>query len=622
MSAEKKSNTRLVGGAGLAILLAIFVGIVLLSQTLFRGARIDLTANEQYTLNAGTKSILSKIPEPINLYYFNTQETTRDIPAYQAYATRVRELLEEMSEHSGGKLKLTVVDPKPFSEEEDRATGYGLQQVPVGNGKQLFFGLAATNSTNGQAAIPFFQLEKESFVEYDLAKLVQSLIVDKKPVIGVLSSLQLQGSFNPQTGSQTPPWAIYTQIAERFEVRVLDKEVKTIEPDVKVLMLVHPKELSDDALYAVDQFVLKGGRLMVFVDPLSGMDQEAQDPNNPSAAMFANRSSNLEKLFKTWGLSFDPNQIVADRELGVPIRLGNDTVKNPAIIGLEQANMSQSDIATADLESINLDTAGSLALDEKLGLKLEALLSSSKDAALVSAEIAKTMNDPNQLLADFKAAGKPLVLAANISGKFKSAFADRASTSGHLAESKETNTVFVAADTDLMSDRVWVQIQPFFNQQVMNAFANNGDFLVSTVDKLSGDGALISIRARAKTQTGFTTVEALRNQADEASRATEQRLEAELQETERKLAELQASKTDQNQMVLSPEQQTELMNFQKRRGEVRKELRDVRRGLDQKIESLGYWIKFYGTFFMPIVVVFFAIWFFSARARKRVANPA
>jgi ABC-type uncharacterized transport system involved in gliding motility auxiliary subunit len=622
MSAEKKSNTRLVGGAGLAILLAIFVGIVLLSQTMFRGARIDLTANEQYTLNAGTKSILSKIPEPINLYYFNTQETTRDIPAYQAYATRVRELLEEMSEHSGGKLKLTVVDPKPFSEEEDRATGYGLQQVPVGNGKQLFFGLAATNSTNGQAAIPFFQLEKESFVEYDLAKLVQSLIVDKKPVIGVLSSLQLQGSFNPQTGSQTPPWAIYTQIAERFEVRVLDKEVKTIEPDVKVLMLVHPKELSDDALYAVDQFVLKGGRLMVFVDPLSGMDQEAQDPNNPSAAMFANRSSNVEKLFKTWGLSFDPNQIVADRELGVPIRLGNDTVKNPAIIGLEQANMSQSDIATADLESINLDTAGSLALDEKLGLKLEALLSSSKDAALVSAEIAKTMNDPNQLLADFKAAGKPLVLAANISGKFKSAFADRASTSGHLAESKETNTVFVAADTDLMSDRVWVQIQPFFNQQVMNAFANNGDFLVSTVDKLSGDGALISIRARAKTQTGFTTVEALRNQADEASRATEQRLEAELQETERKLAELQASKTDQNQMVLSPEQQTELMNFQKRRGEVRKELRDVRRGLDQKIESLGYWIKFYGTFFMPIVVVFFAIWFFSARARRRVANPA
>jgi ABC-type uncharacterized transport system involved in gliding motility auxiliary subunit len=614
MSAEKKSNTRLVGGAGLAILLAIFVGIVLLSQTMFRGARIDLTANEQYTLNAGTKSILSKIPEPINLYYFNTQETTRDIPAYQAYATRVRELLEEMSEHSGGKLKLTVVDPKPFSEEEDRATGYGLQQVPVGNGKQLFFGLAATNSTNGQAAIPFFQLEKESFVEYDLAKLVQSLIVDKKPVIGVLSSLQLQGSFNPQTGSQTPPWAIYTQIAERFEVRVLDKEVKTIEPDVKVLMLVHPKELSDDALYAVDQFVLKGGRLMVFVDPLSGMDQEAQDPNNPSAAMFANRSSNVEKLFKTWGLSFDPNQIVADRELGVPIRLGNDTVKNPAIIGLEQANMSQSDIATADLESINLDTAGSLALDEKLGLKLEALLSSSKDAALVSAEIAKTMNDPNQLLADFKAAGKPLVLAANISGKFKSAFADRASTSGHLAESKETNTVFVAADTDLMSDRVWVQIQPFFNQQVMNAFANNGDFLVSTVDKLSGDGALISIRARAKTQTGFTTVEALRNQADEASRATEQRLEAELQETERKLAELQASKTDQNQMVLSPEQQTELMNFQKRRGEVRKELRDVRRGLDQKIESLGYWIKFYGTFFMPIVVVFFAIWFFSARS--------
>jgi ABC-type uncharacterized transport system involved in gliding motility auxiliary subunit len=617
MSAEKKSSSRLVGGAGLAILLAIFVGIVLLSQTLLRGARIDLTANKQYTLNAGTKSILSKIPEPINLYYFNTQETTRDIPAYQAYATRVRELLEEMSEHSGGKLKLTVVDPKPFSEEEDRATSYGLQQVPVGNGKQLFFGLAATNSTNGQAAIPFFQLEKESFVEYDLAKLVQSLIVDKKPVVGVLSSLQLQGNFNPQTGQQTPPWAIYTQIAERFEVRVLDKELKVIEPDVKVLMLVHPKELSDDALYAVDQFVLKGGRLMVFVDPIAGMDQEAQDPNNPSAAMFANRSSNLQKLFAAWGVGFDPNQVVADRALGVPVRFGNDTVKNPAIIGLEQANMSQSDIATADLEAINMDSAGSLTLDEKLGLKLEALLSSSNDAALVSADMVKTMNDPNQLLADFKPEAKPLVLAANVSGKFKSAFADRASTSGHLAESKETNTVFVAADTDLMTDRVWVQVQAFFNQQVMNAFANNGDFLVSTVDKLSGDGALISIRARAKAQTGFTTVEALRDKADEASRATEQRLETELQDTERKLAELQAGKTDQNQMVLSPEQQSELMNFQKRRVEVRKELRDVRRGLDQKIENLGYWIKFYGSFLMPIVVVFFAIWFFGMRARKR-----
>jgi ABC-type uncharacterized transport system involved in gliding motility auxiliary subunit len=618
MNTSKKS----LGWLSIAVLAAITLGVILVSQMLFRGARLDLTGSGQYTLNAGTKSILKKIPEPINLYFFFSQKTTGELPQYQAYATRVRELLEEMSERANGKLKLTVIDPQPFSEEDERAVGYGLQQVPFGGGNQLTFGLAATNATGQQATVPFFQPEKESFLEYDIAKMIQSLISDKKVVIGVLSSLDMAGGFDPQSRQSRQPWVVYGQLSERFEMRAVETDAKAIESEVKVLMLVHPKELSDDTQFAIDQFVLKGGRLMVFVDPNATQDQSGADPNNPQSAMFANKSSDLPKLFKAWGVNFDATQLVADRSLGVPVQFdpAREPAKNPAIIGLAAGNMNQSDIASADLESINLDGVGSFTLSAAKGpLSLETLLESSNDAMQMPAEQVKFMRDPNELLKNFAPAKTPFILAANLSGKFKSAFPEKSAEVGFVAESKEANTVFLAADTDLLTDRVWVQVQAFMNQQIANAFANNGDFIVNTVDKLTGDNDLISIRSRGKLKTSFTTVDKMRNDADATLRKTEEDLQAQLAETERKLSELQANKSEDKQMILSPEQQAEVQSFQKKRTEVSRQLREVRRSLDTKIESVGRWVKFWGTFFTPILVVLFAIGYFRRRVSARKA---
>jgi ABC-type uncharacterized transport system involved in gliding motility auxiliary subunit len=627
------------GALALLILLGIFLGVVLLSQTLLRGARLDLTDAKQYTLNAGTKSIVKKIPEPMNLYFFFTQKNTAELPNYQAYAQRVRELLEEMAERSNGKLKLTVVDPQPFSEEEERAVGFGLQQVPFGGGNQMIFGLAATNATGQQGTVPFFQVDKEGLLEYDVAKLIQSLISDTKPVIGVMSSLKMQGGFDMQTQQPEQPWAVYGQLMERFNMREIALDVASIDPEIKMIMLVHPKsaaqaspdgapaqsgELSDATLYALDQFVLRGGRLMVFVDPVASMDQSGNDPNNPSSAMFADKSSDLSKLFAAWGVRYNRREVVADRELGVPIQMGagGEPVKHPAIIGLEANNMSQVDIASADLESINLDSAGAFSVDAKNALKFEPLLQSSLDAMMLATDKLKFTQDPNQLLKDFAPSKTSYALAGNLSGKFKSAFPERAAEAGHIAEAKADNVVFLSADTDILTNRVWVSLQNFMGQQLANAFANNGDFIINTVDKLSGDNDLISIRSRGKLKTSFTLVDQLRDNADAALRTKEESLQAELAETERKLSELQATKSADNQMILSPEQKRELENFQSKRMEVRKQLREVRRGLDQQIEGLGRWVKFWGTFAAPIGVIIFALWFFRRRSKARALAAA
>ena len=315
---------RASGGLVLLLLALLFVGATVISNLVLRGARIDLTANNEYTLSDGSKEILASIDEPINLYFYFSDEASRDLAPIRTYAQRVRELLEEMASRTGGKLKLSVIDPQPFSEEEDEATAAGLQSVPVGStGDKLFFGLAGSNSLNGKASIPFFQPDKEVFLEYDVAKLIQGLIKPEKPVIGLISSLPIGGGFDPTTQKMSDPWAVMQQLDDMFEVRPLGLEVKEIDKNIKLLMVVHPKALADDTVYAIEQFVLGGGRLLLFVDPNSNVDQSGADPQNPSAAMFADKSSNLEKLLTAWGVDYKADQVVVvdgpDRGRAAPL---------------------------------------------------------------------------------------------------------------------------------------------------------------------------------------------------------------------------------------------------------------------------------------------------------------
>ncbi|AVP98995.1 hypothetical protein C7S18_18240 [Ahniella affigens] len=598
-------NRKTLSGSTLIVLAILLVAVLALVNTLFRGARIDLTENNLYTLSDGTKSIVSEIEEPINLYFYFSDKASADVPFLRNYANRVRELLEEIAAKSKGKIRLSVIDPQPFSEDEDRASEAGLQAVPVGQGgNSIFFGLAGTNALDGKAVIPFFSPDKESFLEYDVAKMINGLKSDKKIAVGVISSLNIAPGFDPATRGMREGWAAYTQLSDIFDMRMLNPEATTkIDPEISTLLLVHPKTLSDDTLYAIDQFVLRGGRLMVFVDPSGEQDQSGADPENPQAAMFASKSSDLPKLFKAWGINYDPNQIVLDAGNALPIQINPAAppVQHLAIMGYRKDNLNHDEVTTAQLDTINFSTAGQFSLAESSPLKLVSLVQSSGDAMLTESDRIKFMQDPSTLYEGFKATNERYVLAGRLYGKLKTAFPEK-SGPDHLAESKEDANLVVVADTDVLSDRLWVQMQNFFGQKLINAFADNGDFVINVVDNMAGNSALIGIRSRGVSARPFTTVEAIRRKAEQDYRNKEQELQQELADTERKLNELQANKSTDNAMILSPEQQRELEQFQQDKLKIRKDLRNVQHDLDKDIESLGSRLKLLNILVLPLLL--------------------
>ena len=619
-----RAYRQLLTGAALAVLAVIFVAAVLISNSLLRGARLDLTQSHLYTLAPGTRHILSSITEPIQLYLYFSDKAAQDQPQLKTYAQRVREMLDEMVARAGGKLKLKVIDPLPFSEDEDRATTYGLQAVPLGqNGANVFLGLVGTNSTNGQATIPFLQPDKEAFLEYDLAKLVHELSVTKKPVVGLLSGLPLGGGFDPMTRSMSEPWEVDSQLQQLFDVRQLDPAaLKKIDPDITTLVLIHPKKLADDAQYAIDQFVMGGGHLLVFVDPFAETDASGGEPGNPQAAMFADKSSDLPKLFAAWGIAYDPTKVVLDRAHAAQIRMGGGPlVRDPAVLSFTKADLSRDDVITANLDSINVATPGFFTLAKGAKAKLTPLIETSPDAKVVGSSSVRLLPDPQALLAGYQPGNERYVVGGRLEGALPSAFPDRTDP-GHLAQAKEGAEVVLFADTDLLSNRMWVQMQPFFGQRLASAFANNGDLFVNAVDNLTGSSDLISIRGRGTSQRPFTRIDAMKRAAEDRFRDKETQLQKELKDTETKLLAMQTGKAKGAETILSPEQQEELSSFLQKRADIRTQLRQVRRGLDEQIDALGTRIKLVDIGLMPLLVTLGALAFAWWRRRRRGVTEA
>ena len=618
------TNRKLLTGGALAVLAVLLVAVILISNVLFRGARADLTQGHLYTLSQGTKNILSSIDEPIHLYFFYSDKGSQDLPQLRTYATRVRELLEEMAGRSKGKIQLEVIDPLPFSEDEDRATSYGLQAVPTGQqNDKIFLGLAGTNSTNGKSVIPFLQPNKEAFLEYDIAKLINDLTQTKKPIVGLISGLPITTGFDPQTRQMRDPWAIDQQLSQSFDVRQLNAgSVKSIDKDISVLIVIHPKNLSDDSLYAIDQFVMRGGHLVAFVDPNAETDDAGADPNNPQAAMMADKSSDMPTLFKAWGIQYDPHQIVLDRGHAVQVSVtqGGPPVRDVAILGFAKRDLNADDVTTANLDSINVSSSGFFQLAKDSKNKLVPLIQTGTDAMTVPSERVKFMQDPSQLLNGFTPTQINYVIAGRLEGKFATAFPDR-KDEGHLAEAKDDGEIILAADTDMLTDRLWVNVQPFFGQKLMNAFANNGDFFINAVDNLTGSSDLISIRGRAISQRPFTRVDDMKRAAEEKFRGAEQELQKQLSDTERKLTELQSGKSKGSEMIMSPEQQAEMQSFTQKKVDIRKQLRQVQLGLDENIDALGARLKLINIGLMPLLITIAALGF-AFWKRRRAAHDA
>jgi ABC-type uncharacterized transport system involved in gliding motility auxiliary subunit len=410
------------------------------------------------------------------------------------------------------------------------------------------------------------------------------------------------------------PWIMSQQIRQLFDVRSLATDLTTIDDDISLLWIVHPVGLSEQTLYAIDQFILGGGRALIFVDPLAEIaSMMSPDPTGAGAAT----SSTLEPLFSAWGLEFDPNRVVADDRYGLSVNMGTGRpVRHIGLIGLEADALAEDEIVTSGLGSVNLGTAGALAVSDDAAITLVPLMRSSDESALMPAPQFQFLSDPLSLLDSFVPDGEQHVLAARIEGPLKSAFPDgppgadeslAAAPADHIAQSDSSNIV-VVADVDILSDRLWVQRQrSLLGGEVAQAFANNGDFVANAVAMLAGSENLIGIKSRQTYDRPFDRVERLRREADARFRETEQRLQAELADTERRLGELQSAREDSGSLFMSPEQEAELDRFRDEQLRIRQELRTVQRELDSSIDNLGAAIKLINILVIPLALGVLAV---------------
>jgi ABC-type uncharacterized transport system involved in gliding motility auxiliary subunit len=629
------ASQRNISTSSLLLLALAFIAAIIISNQLFSGWRIDLTDNRLYTLSDGTKQILENLEEPINLYFYYSDKASEDVPTIRNYANRIREMLNEFRLAANGNINLNVIDPLPFSEDEDRAAQFGLQGVGLaGSPDALYLGLAGTDSIDNEEIIPFFQPDKEQFLEYDIAKLVSTLARPDRKVVGLISGAAMSGNFDPQTQQMIPAWVIYQQAQQLFDLRTLGTDIDAIDDDVSMLWIVQPKNLSNSTLYAIDQFVLQGGTAMIFVDPLAESDPAAPAQGMPPGMPPQGQSSDLPTLFAAWGLQYSPSDVVADAQLALPVSAGPSgrPMRHPGLLGLSEAQLNNDDVITADLNTINVGVAGHLSLTEGSSATIEPLLSSSGAAGILAANRFSFLQDPSTLLNGFVPSGESYVIAARVSGAFLSAFPDGPpanevtpedepeaivpDASAHLSQAVDPVNLIIVADVDILSDRLWVQQQNFFGQRVANAFASNGAFVVNALESLLGSAELIAVRSRATYSRPFTKVEELRVEAEAQYRETEQRLQSELAETERRLGELQTSREDTGNILMTPEQQAEIERFVNQRAAIRKDLRAVQRDLDKNIEQLGTRLKVINTALVPVlltVLVLVAAWRRSRR---------
>lgn len=609
----------LYSGLGLGALLLGFLVFNIASHELLAGARLDLTENKQYTLSEGTRRILGRLQEPVDLYFYYSADTVQDIPQIRNYAQQVGDLLQEYALRADGKLRVHTVNPQPFSEEEDRAGAHGVQPVQLG-GEKVYFGLAAFGG-GGKQAINFLQPQRAPLLEYDLSKLLHNLQNPQRPTVGVLTNLPIGGFWNASLGGAVPPWQVYRDASQLFEIKDFRAPVERIDDDVKVLWVVHPKEWDVQTRYAIDQFIMRGGQAVIFVDPFA--ESEPIPPgHHPLQARPLPKFSDLPETFAAWGIEYAPDKVLLDKAHALQVRGPQDirAVPHPGILGLGKSVINKDDIASAQLNQINLGYPGALAWQPKEGIAITPLLTSSEQGRLAEASYVQNTYTAADLSAPAtEGEGGVRTIAARISGRLPSGFAappEGIDNPEHLTQAVEPVSVVVVADVDLLGDDYWLQKREYAQQILVQPFADNGDLVTNALDNLTGSEDLIAIRSRGAYTRPFERVQALRAQAESQFRGKEQELQAKLADTDAQLTDLQRSRGGQP-VSLTPEQEAALEAFVQEKRRIRAELREVRYQLDRDIQALGTQLKLANIGFMPLLVAGFGMAVAAARARRR-----
>ena len=614
---------------GLAVVL--FVAVNVFSGAQFKSTRLDLTENALFTLSGGTREVLKSIDEPVTLRLYASRSLAESAPAYGDFIGRVRELLSHYSDLSGGKVEVQVFNPEPYSVEEDEAVAYGLQGVQLDSGGELvYFGLAATNSTDDQEIIPFFDTQRERYLEYDLTKLVFNLANPKKKTVGLMTFLPI----DTDPIKQYKPWVVVEQMEQFFEIRAVGPSVKVIPDDIDLMMIVHPNNLEDTALYAIEQFILRGGRAMVFVDPHSESQAEMMAAMRQPAA---GTNSDMAKLFGAWGIEFDADIFVGDRAAATRVEVpsGGRSVVTDYVswIGLGPENFNKNDVTTSDLNRVFLAAAGHVSKKDGAEIEFTPLISTGEHSMRIDANKVRTRPDPVQLLKEFQSELTPYAIAARISGKFKTVFPDGppkgkdddkagAPADKHLAESVDKSNLIVVADTDILADRSWIQFQNFFGRQVPVPTANNAAFVINALDNLLGSNALINLRSRGVSARPFHRVDALKEEAERRFRKTEQDLLEKMRKTQEKIGKLDVSDGD-GQAIVTDEQKTAMKSFKSDLIDIRQQLRGVQHNLRKDIDALDTWLKIINIWAVPAVVCLIAVvmaWGRRQKYRQRALN--
>jgi ABC-type uncharacterized transport system involved in gliding motility auxiliary subunit len=612
----------------LAILLLIGVaGLSLIGQSRFGQWRIDLTEGKLYTLSNGTQNILKSISEPITLKFYYSESLTRDIPALRNYAKRVEEILREYERDADGKLVLDVIQPEVFSEEEDAAAAAGLQGLPNGQGESIYLGLVGSRGDRTEI-IAMFNPQKENLLEYQISQLIYKLNRPKSLVVGVISELPVFRSMDPKTNRPRPGWLIVDQMQQLFDIRrQIDPNVDKIDDDLNMMIVIHPHLLPEKTLFALDQFVLRGGKLLVFVDPLA----ETDDSEAQLGDGFADRSSSLEQLFSAWGIDYDPKKVVLDLTYAhsIPVEQNGREVPHVGVLGLTGNAINREQNVIADLEGVNVASVGALLPRPGSSTQFIPLLTSGDKTELMDVDQYSAIGNHADLLAKMKPENHRYAFAALVSGAAKTAFPEgKPATSQFsdvvLSESKEPIQVIALADTDLLSDRMWVDRQDYYGQVMATPFAANGDMLVNMVDALGGSKDLITLRSRGTYQRPFTRVDALEKAADERLREQEDALTQALAAAEKKIAALSSPAKVEGAaaaLELSVEQKAEIAKFQQEKLNIRKKLREVQRQLNSDVENLGMVLKIINIAAVPVLLTLVALIFSWWRRRhKRKSN--
>jgi len=634
----------------IGVFLLMFLTIIISSKYLV-GVRLDLSESGLYTLSSGTKNILKGLDQPVTLSLYFSEKASSQLPALRTYAQRVEELLEEYVGLSGGKITFVQVDPAPFSESQDEAALAGLQGVPIGaQGDEIYFGLVAKNEAGAQDVIAFMQPDREAYLEYELTRLISSLSSKKLPTVGIYSGIEINGGYDYMTRQARPAWSIMEYIEEGFDVEWIEEDATEIG-NVDVLLLIAPQNLSESLLFAIDQFVLSGGRTLIFVDPhAETIGSQGQMPSI--------QRTDLARLLPGWGIAMRDDVIVTDFANSMVVGVGESRspVRHIGLLSMSPEALISDDIVLHGLESLNLSSAGILDKTEGGTTVVTPLILSSDQSQPQNSSLLLTLDDPQELLNEFTPTGERYTLAARVSGSATTAFPEGIQIEIPQADEKMEGTenekpdgavdtdeasedleskppvfevlnpkimmtdnirLMVVADTDILSDRLWVQVQNFFGQQVVSPWADNGSFLVNGLENFSGHPDLIEIRSQGRFKRPFTKVETLRLRAEERFLEHQELLEEELKAAEAKMLDLERLRGEGDGALFSAEQELELKNFQTEKLKIRKQLRDVQHQLDQDINALGTSLKLINIFLIPLCICLLVL---LAAMRRRLAK--